>query len=59
VSKSETEADLEYKYSGNKNADDVEDGEKKTERSEHSGLSRHVTTVDKLIIVVIQLCTAQ
>jgi len=59
VSKSETEADLEYKYSSDENTDDVEDGEKKTECSKHSGLSRHVTAVDKLVTVVTQLCTVQ
>jgi len=59
VSKCETEANLEYKYSSDENADDVEDGEKKTECSQHSSLSRHVTTVDKVIIVVTQLCTVQ
>jgi len=51
--------DLKHKYSGDENADDVNDSEKKAECAEDGGLSRHVTTIHKLVVVVSQLSTVQ
>jgi len=46
---------LEYEDPGDKDAEDVDDGEQKTERAEDGGLRRHVTAVDILVVVTAQL----
>jgi len=51
--------DLEDDYSRNEDADNVKNGENQADCAEYGSLGRHVTTVDKLIVVVMQLSTIQ
>ena len=46
---------LEHENSGDEDADDVDDGEQKTDSAENGSFSRHVAAVDELVVVVVQL----